>query len=126
MRFLYILEINPFSVTLLQKISPNFFNGFLGCAKLLSIIRLYLFTFVFIFITVGSGSKKILLEFMSKSILQFSSNSFTASGLEFRSLINFEYGCSNFILLLVPLQNSQHYLLKSLYFIHHIFLPLLS
>ena len=68
MRFLYILEINPFSVTLLQKISPNFFNGFLGCAKLLSIIRLYLFIFVFIFITVGSGSKKILLEFMSKSI----------------------------------------------------------
>ena len=37
--------------------------------KLSSIIRSSLFIFVFIFITVGGGSKKILLQFMSKSVL---------------------------------------------------------
>ena len=51
----------------------------------------------------------------------FSSKSFTVSGLTFRSLIHFEfifvYGvrkCSNFILLLVVVQSSQHPLLKRL------------
>ena len=48
--------------------------------------------FVFIFITVGGGSKKILLWFMSKSILpMFSSKSFIVSSLTFRSLIHFEF-----------------------------------
>ena len=47
--------------------------------KLLSLIRSHLFTFVFIliFITLGGGSKKILLQIMSESILpMISSRSF--------------------------------------------------
>ena len=55
--------------------------------KLLSLIRPHLFIFVFISITLGSGSKKILLQFMSKSVLSmFSSKSFIVSGLTFRSV----------------------------------------
>ena len=63
----------------------------------------------------------------------FSSKSFIASGLTFRSLIHFEfifvYGvrkCFNFILLHVAVQFSQHHLLKRLSFLHYMFLPPLS
>ena len=50
--------------------------------KLLSLIRSHLFIFVFIFITLGGGSKTILLQFMSESILpMFSSKSIIVSGL---------------------------------------------
>ena len=71
---------------------------------------------------------------MSESVLPvFSSRSFIASGLTFRSLIHFEfifvYGvrkCSSFILLQVLDQFSQHHLLKRLSFLHCIFLPPLS
>ena len=62
-----------------------------------------------------------------------SSKSFTVYGLSFRSLIHFEfiflYGvrkCSNFILLHVAVQFSQHHLLKRLSLPHCIFLPPLS
>ena len=62
----------------------------------------------------------------------FSSKSFIVSHLTFRSLIHFEfifvYGvreCSNFFLLHVSVQFSQHHLLKRLSFLHCIFfLPL--
>ena len=60
----------------------------------------------------------------------FYSKSFIVSGLTFRSLIHFEfifvYGvrkCSNFILLHVAVQFSQHHLLKKLSLPHCIFLP---
>ena len=36
--------------------------------KLSTLIRFYLFMFVFIFIIIGGGSKKILLQFMSKNV----------------------------------------------------------
>ena len=62
-----------------------------------------------------------------------SSKSFIASDLTLRSLIHFEfifvYGvreCSNFILLHVAVQFSQHHLLKRLSFLNCIFLPPLS
>ena len=65
-----------------------------GVEKLLSLIRSHLFILVFIFITLGSGSKKkkrILLQFMSKSVLpMFSSKSCVVSGFTLRSLIHFE------------------------------------
>ena len=71
---------------------------------------------------------------MSSSVLaMFSFKSFMVSGLTFRSLIHFEfifvYGvrkCSNFILLHVAIQFSQHHLLKRLPLPHCIFLPPLS
>ena len=74
--------------------------------KLLSFIRSHLFICVFISISLGGGSKRILLWFMSQSVLpMFSYKSFIVLGLTFRSLIHFEfifvYGvreCFNFIL----------------------------
>ena len=66
-------------------------------------------------------------------VREFSSRSFIVSGLTFRSLIHFEfifvYGvrkCSNFILLHVAVQFSQHHLLKRLSLPHYIFLTPLS
>ena len=63
----------------------------------------------------------------------FSSMSFIVSGLTFKSLIHFEFifvsdvkKCSNFLLLHVALQFSQHHLLKRLSLRHCIFLPPLS
>ena len=114
MRCLYILEINPFLVTLFAKI---FFSHSVSCifvllmvsfsVQKLCLIRSHLFIFVFIFMTPGGGSKKMLQQFMSKSVLPiFSSKNFIVSSLTFKSLINFEsmflYGvreCSNLILL---------------------------
>ena len=59
----------------------------------------------------------------------FSSKSFIVSGLAFRSLIHFEfifvYGfrkCSNFTLLHIAVQVSQHHLLKRLSLPHCIFI----
>ena len=71
---------------------------------------------------------------MSSSVLPiFSSKSFIVSGLTFRPLIHFEFifvhavrKCSNFILLHVVVQFSQHHLLKRLSLPHCIFLPPLS
>ena len=71
---------------------------------------------------------------MSKSVqLMFASKSFIVSGLTFRSLNHFKfifvYGvreCSNFILIYVAVQFSQHHLLKRLSFLHCIFLSPLS
>ena len=48
--------------------------------------------FIFVFIILGSGSKMILLWFMSESVL-FSSKSFMICGLIFRSWIHFELFC---------------------------------
>ena len=63
----------------------------------------------------------------------FSSKSFIVSGLRFRFLTHFEfifvYGvrkCSNYIVLHVAIQFSQHHLLKRVSLPHCIFLPPLS
>ena len=92
--------------------------------KLLSFISFHFFIYVFISINLGGGSERILLQFMSKSVLSmFSSKNFIVSGLTFKPLIHFEfifvYGvrkCSNFILLHVAVQFSQHHFLKRLSF----------
>ena len=68
---------------------------------------------------------------MSSSVLpMFSFKSFIVSGLTFRSLIHFEFiflysvkKCSNFILLNVAVQFSQHDLLKRLSLPCYMFLP---
>ena len=139
MSCLYRLEINPLSVVSFAII---FFHSE-GCLctllivsfavkKLLSLIRSHLFIFVFIFITPGGGSWRILLWFMSSSVLpMFSSKSVIVSGLTFRSLIQFEFvysfrKCYNFILLYVVVQFSQDHLLKRLSLPHCIFFPPLS
>ena len=76
MRWLYSLEINPLSVVSF----PIIFSHSEGCLstllivsfavqKLLCLIRSHLFTFVFISVTLGGGSQRILLWFMSLSVL---------------------------------------------------------
>ena len=92
--------------------------------KLLSLIKSHLL--IFISVILGGGSKEILLWFMSKSVFPiFCSKSFIVSSLIFKSLIRLEfifmYGvreCSNFILLHVAVQFSEHHLLKRLFFLH--------
>ena len=106
--------------------------GFLCCEKAFK-FKSHLFIFVFIFVTLG-GLKKILLWFMSKSIFpMFYSKRFIVSGLTLKSLIHLEFIfvydvrlCSNFILLHVAVQFSQHHLLKRLSFLHCKFLLPLS
>ena len=71
---------------------------------------------------------------MSKCVLpMFSSKSFIISDLKFKCLIHFEFifvydiqKCSNFVVLHVAVQFSQHHLLKRLSLPHCIFLPPLS
>jgi len=114
MSCLYILDMNPLSVVSFTTIFSHS-KGYLftllivsfAVQKLLSLIRSHLFTFAFISVILGGRSKRILLWFMSLSILLiFSSKSFIVSCLTFRSLIQFDfifvYGvrkCSNLILL---------------------------
>ena len=71
--------------------------------------------------------------YVRECLPMFSYKSFIVSGLILRSLIHFEfifvYGvrkCSNFILLHIVDQFSQHHLIKRLSFLHCIFLPPLS
>ena len=89
---LYILEINPLSIASFA----NTFSHSEGCLfvlfivsfavqNLFSLIRSHLFIFAFISITLGDRFKKILLWFMSKSVLlMFSSRSFIVSSLTYR------------------------------------------
>ena len=98
MSCLHILEINLSVASF-----ANIFSHSVGCLfilfmvlfvvqKLLSLIRSNLFIFAFVSITLGDRAKRILLRFMSKSVLPlFSSRSFIVSGLTFRSLIHFEF-----------------------------------
>ena len=75
MSCLYLLEINPLSVASLANIFShsegclfNSFMVFFAVQKFLSLIRSHLLIFVFILITIGGGSKKILLQLMSRSL----------------------------------------------------------
>ena len=88
MSCLYILETNPLSVTSFAiifshtELSFCFAYGLFAVQKLLSLIRSHLFIFGFISFTLGDGSKKIFLQFMSKSVPPvFSSKSFIVSVL---------------------------------------------
>ena len=76
MSYLYIMEINSLSVASFA----NLFSHSESCLfvlfmvsfvvqNLLSLIMSFLFIFYFISITLGGGSKKILLRFISKSVL---------------------------------------------------------
>ena len=115
----YVLELYEFLVyfgdfqNILQRFSPVlwvvfFFSFFIisfDVQRLLNLIRSHWFIFVFIIIIIGGGSNKILLWFISVSVLpMFSPTSFIVSGLMFRSLIHFEFmfvysvrECSNLI-----------------------------
>ena len=97
MNCLYILEINPLSVS----IAIIFFHSE-GCLlilfivsfavqKLLSLVRShFFFLFVFISITLTGGSKDLAAIYVSV-LPMFSSDSFIVSGLRFQSLIHFYF-----------------------------------
>ena len=98
--------------------------------KLLSLIRSHLFIFVFVSIALGERSKekKIAVIFV-KECPAYASSRNLISGFTFKSLIHFEFifhnsvrECSNFILLCVAVQSSQHHLLKRLSFLYCTFL----
>ena len=129
MSCLYILEIKPLSVASFA----NIFSQSVGCLFVLfmvsftvqSLIRSHLFIFALIFIALGDWPKKILLRFMSETVLpMFSSRSFMVSCLIFESLSHFEfifvYGVRG---LHVAVQLSQHHLQKRLSFLYCVFLP---
>ena len=87
------------SVYLAKIFSPilwGFFSFFkmvsFAVHKILTLIRSYWFICVFIVFMLGDGSNKILIWFMSKSILlMFSSRSFIVSWFTFRYLIHFDF-----------------------------------
>ena len=142
---LNVRVLHIFWMQLTRYVICKYFLTFEGCLfvlfmvsfavqKVLSLIRSHLFIFYFIFIILGGGSKNILLQYMPESVLpMFFSTRVTVTGLTIRSSIHFvvilvydirEY--SNFILLHVDVQFSQHNLLKSLSFLHCTFLLPLS
>ena len=94
MNCLYMWDINPLSVIPLANIFCHSASCLLvlsvisyAVQKLLHLIRFHLFIFGFISFALGDSSKKILLQFMSKSVLpMFSSRSFMVSCLIFRYL----------------------------------------
>ena len=116
----------PFS-----RLSFHFVDGFLCCAKDFKFNQIPFIYFCFYFFCLWRWIQKLLLWFISKSVLpMFSSRRFMVSGLLFRSLIHseliFVYGarkCSKLILLHVAVQFSQNPLLKRLSFLHSILLP---
>ena len=94
---MYIFEINSLSIASFAII----FSRSEGCLftllivsfvvhKLLILIRSHLFIFTSISNILGDRSQRILLWFMSESVLPMSSSkSLIVSGLTFRSLIHF-------------------------------------
>ena len=92
-----LFEIN----LLLVALFVNIFSHSVSCLFILfmvsfavqkHLIRFHLFIFAFVSITLGDQSKKILLWFMSKSVLpMFSSKSFILFVLILRSLIHFQF-----------------------------------
>ena len=120
----YILDI----INFLSVISfENIISHSIGCLfyllmvsyaiqKLVHLIKSHSFIFALISFALGDRSPKILLWFMTNSVLlMYPSKSFTVSGFTFRSLIHFEFifvngvrKCSNFIFLHVAAQFSQH------------------
>ena len=96
--------------------------------KLLSLMWFVYFCFYFHYSR--RWIKKDLAVIYVKPYSKFSSRSFMVYSLSVRSLIDFEFifvssvrVCSNFILLHVAVQFSQHHLLKRLPFLCCIFLP---
>jgi len=137
MSSLYVLEINPFFVASFVNIfSHSKHCLFILCMvsfpmqKTLSLIRLPLFLFLF-FTTIGGRSKKILLWFMSESVLpMFSSKSFKLPSLKFVFNPFWVYFCvcvrvcSHFIKCSCPVFPAP--LIEEMSFLHCIFLPPMS
>ena len=96
MSCLYILKIDPLPVASFANIFSHsvvclfvLFMVSFAVQKLLSLTGSHYFIFAFVPITLGDGSKKIFLQFTSKSVLpMFSSRSFLVPSVTFRSLFD--------------------------------------
>ena len=107
---------------------------FFTVQKVISLIMSHLFIFAFICLPLWDWYKKILLWFMSKTVLPIHpSRSFMVSHLIFKSLKHFEFTFvhgvrehSNYIDVCVAVQFSQQHWLKRLSFLHYMYLPPLS
>ena len=137
MSCLYILEIEPLSVTSFANIfcisidCPLHFILFMASftVQKQSLIISNLFIFVFIYIALGDWQYNLCQNVLP----MISSKSLMMSCLMFKSLRHFEFifvqdmrVCSNFIDLHAAVQLSQHHLLKRLSFLYCVFLPHLS
>ena len=90
------LYISETELTLVASFA-NIFSQFIDCLfalfmvsfavqKFINLIKSHLFLFIFIFISLGDESEKIVLQFISKSLLfMLSCGSFIVSGLTLRS-----------------------------------------
>ena len=103
--FIYFLNIEPHELfvanSLMVALFVNIFSHSVDCLfilfiisfsvqKVLNWISSHLFIFFFISITLWDRSKKILVQFMSKSVLPMSSsNSSVVSSLTYRSLVHY-------------------------------------
>ena len=103
--FFFFLNIEPHELfvanSLMVALFVNIFSHSVDCLfilfiisfsvqKVLNWISSHLFIFVFISITLWDRSKKILVQFMSKSVLPMSSsNSSVVSSLTYRSLVHY-------------------------------------
>ena len=134
---LYILEINPLSVASFAIILPFWGLSFHLVFSLLCCTKTFEFNKVsfayFYFYYSGRWVKEDLTAIYDKECSIFSSRSFRASSLTLMFLIHFEFlfvfgvmECSDFFLLHIAAQFSQHHLLKSLTFLHSILLYSLS
>ena len=135
--YLCILEINPLSIVsfvIIFSLSEGSFHiaySFLCCAKAFKFNQVPLVYFCLYFHYSRTWViEDLALLYVISVLPMFSSKSFIVSCITFRSLIHFEfifvYGVrknSNFILLHVAVQFSQHHLLKRLSLPHCIFLP---
>ena len=120
---LYILENNPLLVIYckyflpLHQLSFCSVQSLLLCAKAFKFNQVPFVYFYFYFHCSKRQIQKMFRQFMSKRVLHmFFSRRFIVFGLTFRSLVYFEFAfvysireCSNFILLYVALQFSQHH-----------------
>ena len=121
MNCLYILEMSPLSFASLANIFSHseesfilFIVPFALLCKNLIFIRSHLFIYLFILlIFILEVGQRILLQFVSKSVLPIFSSKSLISGLMYKFLIHFEfifvYGVrkrSNFILIQVAVQLS--------------------
>ena len=106
----------------------------LAMKKLFNLMRSHLFIHFFMSLALGDRSVRLLLHGIPEIFLpMFSSRTFMVLRLIFKSFIHLEfifvYGVSwwsSFIFLHVAVQISQHHLLKRLFLLHFMFLPLLS
>ena len=95
MRCLYILKIDPLCVVSFSNIFSHsvgcLFYGFLWCTTALKFNWVLFVYFCFFFNILGGRSKKILLQFRSKSVLSmFFSRSLIVSRLTFRTFVKLQ------------------------------------